>query len=61
MEDPVGCADSAVDGVADVLDGADDLENQLATGNMMADGCIFGRNTREGLAGRICTRKGAQR
>jgi hypothetical protein len=31
MEDPVGCANSAVDGIVDVLYGADDLENQLAT------------------------------
>jgi hypothetical protein len=31
MEDLVECADSAVDGVADVLEGADELEYQLAT------------------------------
>jgi hypothetical protein len=31
MEDPVECANSAVDVVADVLEGADDLDTQFAT------------------------------
>jgi hypothetical protein len=61
MGDPVECANSAVDVVADVLDGADDLDTQFATAlwwQMSSSAAVtLGRGS---LAGRICTWKSAQ-
>jgi hypothetical protein len=61
MMDPVECANSAVDVVADVQDDADDLDTHpVCDVFMVADVFLCGRNARDGLAWRICTWKGSQ-